>query len=236
MHREHFRALLPHRDTIMRRRMATVLAIVLVVGAVVLAYTYLLPTPTPDSPAAAQQPPAVKPFPVQTVLARRGTLTQSISATGDIVAEARVEVFPKIVGHLEELGVEEGDSVHAGQAIARIANAEFRARVARAAAEVEALQAEWAQMQSGALPEEIAQAVDAVGLSVPYCELSGGKSCYDFKRYPVVAARFCGRSSHASLLHGSRSWQETRIAADGLILGPAVPARCCKPRRRLYRM
>ena len=146
----------------MRRRMATVLAIVLVVGAVVLAYTYLVPTPTTDNPAAAQQPPAVKPFPVQTVLARRGTLTQSISATGDIVAEARVEVFPKIVGHLEELDVEEGDSVRAGQVIARIANAEFRARVARAAAEVEALQAEWAQMQSGALPEEIAQAVDAV--------------------------------------------------------------------------
>lgn len=138
------------------------MAIVLVVGAVVLAYTYLLPTPTADSPAAAQQPPAVKPFPVQTVIAQRGALTQSITATGDILAEARVEVFPKIAGHLEELRIEEGDAVRAGQVIARIANAEFRARVARAAAEVEALQAEWAQMQSGALPEEIAQAVDAV--------------------------------------------------------------------------
>lgn len=142
--------------------MATAFAIVLVVGAVVLAYTYLSPTPTADSPAAAQPPPAAKPFPVQTVVARRGTLTQSISATGDIVAEARVEVFPKIAGHLEELGVEEGDTVRTGQMIARIASAEFRARVARAAAEVDALQAEWAQMQSGALPEEIAQAVDAV--------------------------------------------------------------------------
>ncbi len=146
----------------MRRRMATALAIVLVVGAAVLAYTYLSPTPTADSPAAAQQPPAVKPFPVQTVIARRGTLIQSIAATGDILAEARVEVFPQIAGHLEELSVEEGDPVRAGQMIARIANAEYQARVARAAAEVDALQAEWAQMQSGALPEEIAQAVDAV--------------------------------------------------------------------------
>ena len=146
----------------MRRRMATALAIVLVVGAAVFAYTYLLPTPTADSPAAAQEPPAVKPFPVQTVIARRGTLTQSISATGDILAEARVEVFPKIAGHLDELSVEEGDAVRAGQMIARIANVEFQVRVDRAAAEVDALQAEWAQMQSGALPEEIAQAVDAV--------------------------------------------------------------------------
>ena len=146
----------------MRRRMATALVIALVVGAAILTYTYLSPMPTVDSPAAAHQPPAVKPFPVQTVIARRGSLTQSISATGDILAEARVEVFPKIAGHLEELSVEAGDAVRAGQMIARIANAEFQARVARAAAEVDALQAEWAQMQSGALPEEIAQAVDAV--------------------------------------------------------------------------
>ena len=146
----------------MRRRMATALAIVLAAAAVVLVYTYLSSTPTADSPVAARQPPAVKPFPVQTVIAWRGTLTQSISATGDILAEARVEVFPKIAGHLEELSVEEGDAVRAGQMIARIADAEFQARVARAAAEVDALQAEWAQMQSGALPEEIAQAVDAV--------------------------------------------------------------------------
>ena len=146
----------------MRRRSATALVIALVVGAAVLAYTYLSPAPAGDSPAAAPPPPAVKPFPVQTVLARRGTLTQSISATGDILAEARVEVFPKMAGHLEELLVEEGDAVRAGQVLARIADAEFEARVAKAAAEVEALQAEWAQMQSGALPEEIAQAVDAV--------------------------------------------------------------------------
>ena len=145
----------------MRRRMATALVLTLVVGAAVFAYTYLSPAPAVDSPAAAQ-PPAVKPFPVQTVLARRGTLTQSIAATGDILAEARVEVFPKIAGHLEELNVEEGDAVRTGQVIARIANSEFQARVARAAAEVDALQAEWAQMQTGALPEEIAQAVDAV--------------------------------------------------------------------------
>ena len=146
----------------MRRRTATALVIALVAGAGVLAYTYLSPAPAVDSPAAAQEPPVVKPHPVQTVIARRGTLTQSISATGDILAEARVEVFPKIAGHLEELSVEEGDAVRAGQVIARIANAEFEARVAKAAAEVEALQAEWAQMQTGALPEEIAQAVDAV--------------------------------------------------------------------------
>ena len=138
------------------------MVIALVVGAAVLAYTYFSPAPAVENPAAAQQPPAIKPFPVQTVIVRRGTLTQSISATGDILAEARVEVFPKIAGHLEELNVEEGDAVRAGQVIGRIANAEFEARVAKAAAEVEALQAEWAQMQSGALPEEIAQSVDAV--------------------------------------------------------------------------
>ena len=147
----------------MRRRTATALVIAFVAGAGVLAYTYLSPAPAIDSPVAAQQPPAVKPFPVHTVIAWRGTLTQSISATGDILAEARVEVFPKIAGHLEELTRRRRETRCAqDQLIARIADAEFEARVAKAAAEVEALQAEWAQMQSGALPEEIAQAVDAV--------------------------------------------------------------------------
>jgi HlyD family secretion protein len=63
---------------------------------------------------------------------------------------------------LQELRVEQGDPVQAGQVIAQIADAELKARVERSAAELDALRAEWAQMQAGALPEEIAQAVDRV--------------------------------------------------------------------------
>jgi multidrug efflux pump subunit AcrA (membrane-fusion protein) len=99
---------------------------------------------------------------VQTLTVQLGTIGQQLTATGDIIADARVEVFPKIEGYLQELPVEEGDLVHAGQVIARINDTELQAAVARASAEVDALRAEWAQMQAGALPEEIAQAEDRV--------------------------------------------------------------------------
>jgi membrane fusion protein (multidrug efflux system) len=52
--------------------------------------------------------------------------------------------------------------VRAGQEIASIVDDALKARVAHATAEVDALRAEWAQMQAGARPEEIAQAVDRV--------------------------------------------------------------------------
>jgi multidrug efflux pump subunit AcrA (membrane-fusion protein) len=93
---------------------------------------------------------------------QKGTIARQITGTGDIRAEARVEVFPKVEGPIQALLVEEGDRVTAGQVMARIADAEFQARVARAVAEREALQAQWAEMQAGAVPEEIAQAENQV--------------------------------------------------------------------------
>jgi multidrug resistance efflux pump len=93
---------------------------------------------------------------------QRGAICQQLLATGDIRADARVEVFPKIEGHLRELRVEEGDRVRAGQVLAQIADDVLQAEVARATAQVDALRAEWAEMQAGARPEEIAQAVDRV--------------------------------------------------------------------------
>jgi membrane fusion protein (multidrug efflux system) len=52
--------------------------------------------------------------------------------------------------------------VQAGQEIASIIDDALKVAVARATAQVDALRAEWAQMQAGARPEEIAQAVDRV--------------------------------------------------------------------------
>jgi multidrug efflux pump subunit AcrA (membrane-fusion protein) len=93
---------------------------------------------------------------------QRGTISQQLVATGDILAAARVDVFPKIEGHLRELQVEEGDRVRAGQEIASLADDALKAAVARAQAQMDALRAEWAQMRAGARPEEIVQAVDRV--------------------------------------------------------------------------
>jgi HlyD family secretion protein len=145
----------------MRSGIKIVLSIVGLVAIAFILYTYL-PGPRSQSTAVASKPKTAKPTPVHTTTVRRGTISHQTMATGDILAAARVEVFSKVEGRLEELRVEQGDPVQAGQVIAHIADAELKARMERAAAELDALHAAWAQMQAGALPEEIAQAVDGV--------------------------------------------------------------------------
>lgn len=78
-------------------------------------YSFLRPISRSADPAAAPRPKAAKPTAVHTVTVQRGAISQQLVATGDVLAAARVEVFPKIAGHLRELWVEEGDHVRAGR-------------------------------------------------------------------------------------------------------------------------
>jgi multidrug resistance efflux pump len=127
-----------------------------------LAYNSLYSSSPSTEPAVALKSQVEKQTPVRTIMVQYGTISQQITATGDIVADARVEIFPKVEGHLHALRVEEGDRVRAGQVLAQIADDDLKAAVARAAAQVDALRAEWAQMQAGARPEERVQAADRV--------------------------------------------------------------------------
>jgi multidrug efflux pump subunit AcrA (membrane-fusion protein) len=146
----------------MRRKRHVVLAAVGLLIITVLIYTVLWPSFRSTSPAASPQPRAERAASVHIMTVQRGAISQQLLATGDILADARVDVFPKVEGHLRELRVEEGDRVQAGQVIAQIANDDLQTEVARAAAQMDALRAEWAEMQAGARPEEIAQAVNRV--------------------------------------------------------------------------
>ncbi|GIX45945.1 MAG: secretion protein HlyD [Candidatus Tectimicrobiota bacterium] len=143
----------------MPRTVLAVLGIAGLVGLGFLAYTYV-PGRHADSVAAPPQAP--RPVPVRVAAVVRDTVRLQAVATGDVWPAARVDVFAQVAGRLQEIRVEVGDRVRAGQLLARLADAELRAKVARAAAEVEALQAEWAKMQAGARPEELAQAQSRV--------------------------------------------------------------------------
>ncbi len=114
----------------------------------------------PNATATSKTSP--KPRPVHVTQVRRGSIHQAITATGDILAAAKVDVYSKAEGRLQTIGIEPGDQVQHHQVIARIDDAELRARMERAAAELEVLQAEWAQMQAGERPEEIARASERV--------------------------------------------------------------------------
>lgn len=145
----------------MRRGVKVALSVIILFVLAFLAYTYL-PSSQSQSVAAPEKPRASRPVPVHTTAVQRGTIRHQTRATGDILAAARIEVFSKVEGRLQMLRVEQGDTVKAGQVMAQIDDTELRAQRERAAAELDALRAEWAQMQAGALPEEIAQAEDRV--------------------------------------------------------------------------
>jgi HlyD family secretion protein len=143
----------------MRRRAKVAIFLMSLLVVLFLLYTYF-PTSQPQNTTAVAKREPVKATPVYTTTVQRGTIQHTTIATGDILAAARVDVFSKVEGRLQSLQVEQGDRVQAGQIIAQITDTELKARVERSAAELDALRAEWAQMQAGARPEEIAQAVD----------------------------------------------------------------------------
>jgi HlyD family secretion protein len=68
------------------------------------------------------------------------------------------EVSFKILGRVEARLVDEGETVKAGQTVARLDSAELAQEVAARRAEMQAVQAALAELEAGSRPEEIAQA------------------------------------------------------------------------------
>jgi multidrug efflux pump subunit AcrA (membrane-fusion protein) len=101
-------------------------------------------------------------IPVETVSVHRGLLERRLHMTGTIVAEATVDVFSKVSGILERLEVNQGDRVKANQAVAMVEREEKEAELQEDRAALDVLRAKWAQMETGARPEEIAQAEQLV--------------------------------------------------------------------------
>lgn len=78
------------------------------------------------------------------------------------VDHRQVQLAFQDTGRVENLAVDEGDKVKAGQELARLDPVRYRASVARAEAEVAVRQQELGRLLAGSRPEEIAQARAAV--------------------------------------------------------------------------
>ena len=83
-----------------------------------------------------------------TVLAREGSLPGVITASGELGAFRKVNVSPKRQGVLEELFVEEGDRVSAGQPIARMDSGDLRDRLQELQAQLDSAQAQLSRSRS----------------------------------------------------------------------------------------
>lgn len=90
-----------------------------------------------------------------TEAARRGTLTQTVSATGSIESTASLNLNFEVSGTLREIYVREGDHVEAGQEVAKLDTTELDKQVARVAAELSAARANLQKVLEGATSQEI---------------------------------------------------------------------------------
>ena len=104
-------------------------------------------SPTPTSPPLAT---------AQT------TGTSVVSAEGKVVPVKQVTLSFEVAGRLAELLVSEGDTVEAGQTVARLSQTDWQQRVDEAQAALELAQAQLVQAQAGARPEEITAAQEAL--------------------------------------------------------------------------
>jgi len=141
---------------------------------------------TKASPPANRQR-IVGRVPVEIALLQRGSLDRRLQLSGTVVAEAQVDVFSKVSGVLEEIEVEQGDWVKADQVIAVVEREEREAKLQESRAALDVLRARWAQMETGARPEEIAQAEELVRQT----EARWQNSLDNYKRLKTLKDRDC---------------------------------------------
>ena len=106
-----------------------------------------------------------KPREVEVAQAQRRDSAASdavLTASGYVIPRRRVEVSSKLSGRVEELLVDRGDMVRAGQVLARLDDREFRAQLSQARANRQAAAARLAEAETGSRPQEIERAKAAL--------------------------------------------------------------------------
>lgn len=97
---------------------------------------------TPAAPAATPAVPSIELARSDVFTAQTQTLTLGIPVSGALKASQSAFIKARVAGELMELRVREGDSVQAGQVIARVDPTEFQARVRQAQQQADAAKAQ----------------------------------------------------------------------------------------------
>ena len=103
---------------------------------------------------------------VQTVQARIGNLVTTVTAAGSVVDSRQAKLSFPVSGKLAELNVAVGDTVKAGQVLARLDPAPFQVKVDNAQSALNTAQIKLQQLKDGATPEERAAAQAAYNAAV----------------------------------------------------------------------
>ena len=112
------------------------------------------------SPVAAPQTTAQS---VTVAKVKTATVAQSVEATGTVAAFELIPVLSQATGlQIQQVFVQEGEFVEAGQRLARLDSAVLQAQLAQAKASVTEAQARLSELEAGSRSEEIAQAQETV--------------------------------------------------------------------------
>lgn len=190
----------------MRRRTA-VLAGMVVVGALALAgaaWRGMLPgaVAVPAAQAAASAPPPLEFGPQEVVRPQWLRLTRRIAFSGPLAAPDSAVVRAQAAGVLLALDFQEGDSVRAGQVLARVDPAEPASRVAEREAALAAARAALAQAENTQASNERLAAQGFISAVA----LDNGRAALDSARAQVDQARAALQTAQVAL-------RETRVLA-----------------------
>ncbi|GAB4453808.1 MAG: hypothetical protein OHK0029_07320 [Armatimonadaceae bacterium] len=97
-----------------------------------------------------------RPTPVTVVTPTVRTITETITASGQVTGRRETAVGAQAAGIVQELRVEEGDRVTRGQALALLRNQVVEAQVQQARQALETVRAQLREAEAGALPSELA--------------------------------------------------------------------------------
>lgn len=168
----------------------------LVTGAVALAGLafFMLAAPAPEIPAppavAATAAAAAKPPSISIVSATRGPISESVTVTGNLVAREEVLVAAQVDGYaIEEILVEEGDTVAAGQVLARLSKAMIDTALAQNEAQIARADAAIAQARSTIAEAEAAKTQAASAFARSKILKQGGNTTTDTLEQRELASK-----------------------------------------------
>lgn len=140
----------PRKRTRSVRRLILIVGGILVILAACAGGVYFF---MPKAPAAGTLPDGW-----QTVEASSGAINSTVSATGNIEAAAEADLSFEQSGTLTEILVKSGDTVQAGQPLARIDTSGLQLQVDQAQAELSQAQADYEQLLAGASATDLDEA------------------------------------------------------------------------------
>jgi HlyD family secretion protein len=127
-----------------------------------------------------------------TATAAAGTIDASVNATGNVEPQAQAELRFAADGTVTEIVVQPGDTVEAGQALARLDTTELQLQVDQAAADLAVAKADMQKLADNATPQQLAEAQARVAQAQGQVQQAAGsvtRSDIDAARARLDAAK-----------------------------------------------